>query len=303
MGHFALLLTLSIAVTAGGGTIRPAPDAAARGLGVNMPLVARLTGAGNVLYVTTLDVSNHSPVDTQVDFYFDGVNSATGAPVVITGSVALGGLRQQGDGKLRARSNAHFEDFIAALADAQMLPAEAVTQGVVGSALFVFNNLTKSGQGAVTARFKNDLAGGTVGVALRGREMTSSEPQRLVVAVRDTRGNSRGEAEVYPNLFINHTGLTLSGTGTTTPVTVELSAVSNTTGQSVGVPVTLSIHAGNTAIIGSLTQALQIPAGAEDTFLVYARVTSGDAAIHGIVSQVDAVTRDGSVFEMSRADF
>jgi hypothetical protein len=297
-----IILWVALATVAAAGPPRPSPDAAAAGLGINIPLAARLVGSGNTLYVTSIDVSNHSTSTVQVDFYFDGVNSATQAPVTITGSVSLTGLVRQGDARLRARSNVHFEDFISALADAQMLPAEAREQGVIGSVLFVFNNLSKSGQAAVTARFKNDLAGGTVGVALRGREMTNSEPQRLVVAVRDTRGNARGEAQVYPNLFINHTGLTPAGQGDTSLVTVELTAVSNSTGQGIGSPVNVTIASGNTALVGSLLQALQVPAG-DDTILVYARVTSGSAAIHGIVSQVDATTRDGSVFEMSRADF
>lgn len=298
-----LAFTLSIAAVANAATLRPEPHAAARGLGINVPLVARLIGSGNTLYVTSLDVSNHSPSDTQADFYFDGRNSATGAPVTITGSITLDGLKQQGDGRLRGRANAHFEDFIGSLVAAGMLPAEALNQGVIGSVLFVFNNQTKSGQAAVTARFKNDLGGGTVGVAISGREITSSEPQELVAAVRDTRANTAGQAELYPNLFINHIGLTPGARASTEPVTVEVSAVSNRTGQSVGSPITLTINSGNTVSVGSVLTTLQVPAGTDDTILVYVRVTSGGAAIHGIVSQVDATTRDGSVFWLSRADF
>ena len=285
------------------GGSRVAPDAAARGLGINVPLVARLVGGGNTLYITSLDVSNHSSSNVQVDFYFDGTNATTQAPIAITGSVTLDGLGAVGHGTLRARSNAHFEDFFGALVAAGMLPQATVDQGVIGSVLFVYNNLSKRGQASVTARFKNDLAGGTVGVALRGHEMTGSEPRQLVAAVRDSRGNTKGEAAVYPNMFLNHTGVTPSGSGTLTPVTVEVSAVSNTSGQTVGVPISLTISSGHTAQVGSLLQTLQVPAGFDDTILVYARVTSGEAAIHGIISQVDAVTRDGSVFEMSRADF
>ena len=41
----------------------------------------------------------------------------------------------------------------------------------------------------------------------------------------------------------------------------------------------------------------------EESIFIYAKVTAGDAPLQGIVSQVDNVTGDGSVFEMSRADF
>ena len=46
--------------------------------------------------------------------------------------------------------------------------------------------------------------------------MTTSEPQELVAVVRDSRGNTSGEAAIYPNMFIIHTGVTPSGNGTAT---------------------------------------------------------------------------------------
>ena len=46
--------------------------AAGCGLGVNLPLVGRIVGAGNTLYTSTLDVSNDGATDAQVDFYLDG---------------------------------------------------------------------------------------------------------------------------------------------------------------------------------------------------------------------------------------
>jgi hypothetical protein len=276
--------------------------APAEGLGINGPLAARLTGSGNVLYITSIDVANHGGGDRQVDFYFDGVNLVTQAPLALTGSVTNDGLRAQGLGVLRGRTTAYFEDFVSSLAAASFIPQETVSDGVLGSVLFVFGGVTESGQGAVTARFKNDLAGGTVGVALRGRVLTAREPRQLVVSVRDTRANARGDARVYPNAFINHTGLTSTGEGTTDPVTVELAAVSSRTGQAIGTKAILIIRSGHTVIVGSVLTALQVPAG-EESILLFARVTAGNGAIQGIVSQVDEVTRDGSLFEMSRGDF
>jgi hypothetical protein len=303
MKHVSLVIfTLTCAAGVAAAELRPAASATAHGLGVNMPLVARVTGAGNTLYITSLDVTNHATFDVQVDFYLDATNQRTQDPITITGSVTRDGLVEHGAGVLRGRANVHFSDFFASLVSAGRLPSSALSDGILGSVLFVFNGLTRSGQGAVTARFRSDLAGGTVGVALRGREITRSEPQHLVAAIRDSSGNTRGEPKLYPNLFINHTGLTPAGAPTTDPVTVELRAVSNNSGQGIGVPVSITIGSGKTATIGAVLQTLQIPGGSEETILVFARVTSGNGAIHGVVSQVDNTTRDGSVYEMSRAD-
>src|SRR6266540_3809467 len=64
--------------------------AAAVGLGVNLPLVARLIGAGPTLYVSTVDISNHNATATQVDFYLDGVDIATSRPVSVSGYIQRG---------------------------------------------------------------------------------------------------------------------------------------------------------------------------------------------------------------------
>lgn len=291
-----------LASTADAGTLKLSDEAIARGIGLNLPLAARLTGAGNVLYTTSIDVSNHTATNARVDFYFDGINLRTQQTITITGMVTDAGLRRRESGTLRARSSAHFEDFVAAMAAAQLLPADAVNDGVLGSVLFVFDGFAKAGQGSVIARFKNTHGGGTVGVSLSAREVTAGEPQRLVAVVRDSRGNGEGEAEVYPNLFVNNMGLTPAGQATNDTVSVELTANSSRTGESIGVPLLLTIPAGQTAGINSVLHSLEV-SSEERSVLVTVRVTSGNAAIQGIVSQVDAVTGDGSVFEMSRADF
>lgn len=278
-----------------------AATAEADGLGINVPLVARITGAGNTQYVTSVDVTNHTTGDLRVDFYLDALNQRTQSPVIVTGSVAAGGFVPLGGGTLRGRSSVHFDDFFAALAGANQISPANLTDGILGSVLFVFHGATKSGQGSVTARFRSDLAGGTVGVALRGREISSNEPRSLVAAVRDSVNNPRGEPALYPNIFVNHIGLTAAGAPSSDPVTVELSAISNRTGQNAGTPLTVTIASGMTRVIS--LQNLGLGGGVEESLLVFARVVAGDGAIHGIVAQVDNITRDGSVFEMSRADF
>lgn len=275
---------------------------AANGMGVNLPLVARLVGAGSTLYISSVDVQNHTSSDTQVDFFFDGVDLATSAPVVLNGSISSSGtLVAQGTGGLmRARSNAHFEDFIDSLVQANLLPSSVETDGFIGSVLFVFNGFSKRGQGAALVRFYSSFGGGTISQSLKGHEVSVNEPQSLVAAFRDSRG--KPGPQLYANMFLNNTGLTPTGAGIAGPVTVHVQAYANSTGQPTGLPMDVLIGVGQTVGISDVLHSLQVPAG-EDTVIVYATVTSGTSAIAGISAQVDQTTRDGAVVDMSRADF
>jgi hypothetical protein len=275
----------------------------ADGLSVNLPLVGRVTGAGNTLFATSVDVSNNATSSVRVDFFFDGKDTATTESVSIVGSVSDFGLVRSGVGVMSAQSNQHFDDFIDALVRSNLLASSLRDDGIQGSVLFVFNGYTKRGQGAVAARFYNAFSGGNVGVAIKGHEIATGEPQKLVVTVRDTTATT-GSGQVYPNVFINNTGLAPDGTTGHGDVTVQLSAVSAATHQAVGNPLTITIGSGQTSTVGHIFQALGITPTADVTALiVYATVTSGASAIEGLVSQVDTVTKDGSAFEMSRADF
>jgi hypothetical protein len=270
------------------------------GLGVSIPLVGRVIGGGNTLFATAVDITNNSNTASAVDFFFTGTDGRTGELVKVIGTVGDMGLVSRSQGVLPGRTTAHIEDFIGELVNDRFLPREIQDNGVTGSVLFIFQGLSRSGQGTVTARFYNALGGGTVGVSIKGHEVTSAEPKKIIAAVRDTRGLPG--AQIYPNLFINHTGLTPAGAASPEPVTVEVSASENVSGQPIGVPLTFQLRPGETRTIGQALQALQVPAGTT-TILVTATVTAGNAAIAGVVSQVDAVTRDGSAFDMTRADF
>jgi hypothetical protein len=309
-----LLLTASAGAVSGKGSnplaARAAPAranatlVAASGMGVSLPLVARLVGAGATLYISTVDVSNNSTTAAaQVDFYFNGVDLATSAPVAVTGSISAdGSLVAQGAGTpLRARSNAHFDDFIDALVKAGMLSASVESDGFIGSVLLVFNGFSASGQGSATVRFYNALGGGTVGQSLKGHELSTSEPQSLVATVRDSRGKAN-TPQLYANIFVNNTGVTPTGVGTANAVSIHVQAYANSTGLAIGAPLDTSIGVGQTVGISDVLTSLKIPAG-EDTVLVYVTVTSGTSAIAGVFAEVDQTTRDGTTTDMSRADF
>jgi hypothetical protein len=275
--------------------------ATANGLGVSLSLVGRLVGGGNTLFTTSIDVTNSTTAPAQVDFYLDGMDLTLQNVVTVNGSIdGSGGLVAQGAGAMRGRQNAHFEDFIDSLVQANLLPASIEPYGFVGSVLFVFNGFSKRGQGTATARFSNAFGGGTIGVSLKGHELTTNEPMSLVAAVRDSRGATG--AQLYPNLFINNTGLTPTG-ALGGAITVQVTGYANSSGLVIGTPITIqNLGPGQTATVGNVLQALAVT-GTEDTVIIYVTVVSGTSAIEGLVSQVDAVTKDGSAFEMSRADF
>jgi hypothetical protein len=298
-----LALALAWAAPAVAGSAGPSrAEAAADGLGVSLPLVARLIGAGPTLYTSTVDVQNNDATATQADWYITGVNLKTSAPVSSFGSISsTGTLAAQGAGGLmRGRSNAHFDDVLDSLINGGFLPAALKDDGFIGSMLFVFNGFTKAGQGAATVRFFNSLSGGTVGQSLKGHEILAAEPQRLVAFARDSRG--KPGPQLYANIFVNNMGLTPGGVGAAGQVTVRIEAYANSTGLPTGTPIDAVIGVGQTVGVSDVLAQLKVPAG-EDTVIIYVSVTSGNSAIAGVFAQVDVVTRDGSTTDMSPANF
>jgi hypothetical protein len=301
----AAVLALSLPLTAAAQSSdlsETGMEAIASGLGINLPLVARLIGAGATLYTSSVDVANNSTLSVQVDFYLDGVDLASSAPISHAGSISSSGalVAQGAGGLMRAKSNVHFDDFVDSLVQAGLLPANIETDGFIGSVLFVFNGFTKSGQGEAKVRFFSALAGGTIGQALKGHEITGAEPQSLVTSLRDSRG--KPGPQLYANLFVNNTGLTPAGAPATGAVGIKIQAYANSSGLAVGTPINTSIGIGQTVGVNDVLHALAVPS-TEDTILVFVTVTSGNAAIAGIQAQVDQTTRDGSVMDMNRADF
>jgi hypothetical protein len=299
---FLWIIPMTLAAQTAGDVFPLREDAAASGLGINLPLVARLIGAGATLYTSSLDVANNTSTATQVDFYLDGIDIASGASISKVGSISSSGtlVGQGAGGPMRGRSNAHFDDFVQSLIDAGILPANIANDGFIGSALFVFNGRNKSGQGEAKVRFFSSFGGGTIGQALHGHEITSGEPQALVASFRDSRGEAG--PQLYANLFVNNIGLTPAGAPAAGAVTVHIQAYSSSTGQAVGTPKDTTIGLGQTVGVTDVLHTLAVPAG-NDTVLVVVTVTSGNAAIAGVQAQVDEGTRDGSVMDMGRADF
>ena len=292
-----LLLQATSVFPQDGGSLGSRDLAPAAGLAVNLPLVARLIGAGPTLYISSVDVQVNASTAAQVDFYLSGTNLRTSAAITLTGSISsAGALVAQGTGgTVRGKSNVHFEDFVDSVVSAGLLPATIKDDGFIGSVLFVFNGFTKRGLGSATVRFFSSFGGGTIGQSLKGHEITAKETQSLVGVARDTRG--KAGPQLYANIFLNNEGVTPSGVGSAGPVTVHVQAVANSTGANIGTPLDTIIAPGQTVGISDVLTALKIPVG-EDTVLVYVTVTNGTAAIWGVFAQVDVTTRDGSTTDM-----
>jgi hypothetical protein len=274
----------------------------AAGLGVNVPLVGRLVGGGNTLYISTVDVTNNTATDAQVDFYLDGQDLASGAAISRVGSISSSGtLVAQGAGgscgtaRTRtsrtsstrwcrpAASRLRRVGRLHRLRPLRLQRLHEARPGLRHRALLQL--LRRRLDRAVAERARH--RGGRVA----GRRCGLS---RLPVPVG-------GAAALRQPVHQQH-GTDSAGAGTSGSVTVRLQAYANSTGNPIGTAVDLTIGAGQTASVSDVLHRLGIPAG-EDTILVTATVTSGSAAIAGAAVQIDQTTKDGSVVEMNRGDF
>jgi hypothetical protein len=277
---------------------------AATGLGVNNPVIGRLSGGGGVLYRTSVDVENNTNTATEVDFFLDATDLTTGAPISVTGLIA-----NNGPGTLlEGYSDVHYDDFIDTLRQNGLITQTEENDGLLGSMLFIFDgfNSFKGGQGSSQARFYSEAFGGTIGVAAKGTEITVDNPLSLVGVFRKTL-NEADTPQLYANLFLNNVGElndprlpdTVSATDT-----VRLSAYSSSTGLPVGITKDYTIPKFQVVSVSDIFAQLSIPT-TEDTILVFADVVpgSGNAAIEALAVEVDNTTHDGSSVEMGRADF
>ena len=266
----------------------PAPTA----LVVMMPVVGRLVGSGNLLYTTSLDVSNLSASSVKVDYVFHGNDIKTGAAITVGGN-----LINDGGTKMRSFSVVHLDDAIDTLRQLGKITAVEEADGIIGSAIFSFEGVTASGQGAVRARFFSSQFGGTVGVAINGHEFTTTETTAVAAAFSDTQSLAN-TPQLYSNIFLTNFGKWNPSTGQFFASTdqVTLTAFSNATGARIGTPLTVTIASGQTLSTG--LSALGVPPGSGQV-IVLAKATSGEGFLLGVGAGIDAVTKDPSGFAMS----
>jgi hypothetical protein len=270
------------------------------GLGVELPVIAKLVGSGNTPFYSALDVNNYATYSREVDFYLDGADLKTGETISVLGIFS----NDNSGTEMVGVSNLHFDDIVDAIVQSQPgnFPADIETDGFLGSMLVVFNENSDPVivDASAQARLYSYLNGGdgTTGVASKGHVLTANEPQSLVGAFRDVRGQA-GVPQIYSNLFINNLGFLQADQplgGDT--VRVRLTAYSNTTGQQVGQTAEFNIGPFQTASFADVLNALHVPTS-DDTVIVFADVISGQSDILGIAAYVDDVTKDPSGFELN----
>ncbi len=268
----------------------PPPPSVPTGLGLNLAVIGRLVGSGNTLFKTSVDVSNSSSTKTTIDFYFTG--ESAGQIASAKGSISTAGLAvpKGRGGNVVPLYTAHFDDFIDSLVQANLLPMSVETNGILGSVLFVFNNFTHSGEGMATARIYDNAFGGTIGQSILGKVITTAEPIDLIVQARNSVGISG--PQLYPNLFVNNTGLTTVGQAGGTAINVVITAYSNTTGGPIGTYTINNLAPGATTSL-NVWSSLALPQ-TEDTVLLTIDVATGTSSIEAYVAEVDNVTHNSS---------
>jgi hypothetical protein len=265
-------------------------EIAASGLGVLMPVIGRLTGGGNILYTTTLDVSNFSPGAVTVDYKFQGADVKTGAAISFSGTFV-----NDGGTKMRAFSDVRFDDFIDAMVQRGWITPAQEADGVLGSMVVVFEGVSAGNQAAARARFFSSQSGGTIGVSVNGHVLSTSDGTAVAGAFSDTR-TIPGTPQLYSNIFLTNFGQLVNGQFVASDDTVTITAFSSATGQQIGTPLTVPIPSFRT--LSTSLSALGVPEGA-GAVIVLAKATSGQGILVGVGAEVDDATKDPSGFEMN----
>jgi hypothetical protein len=282
----------------------------ALGVGINLDVVGRLTGSGNTLFRTSVDIANNTNTATQVDAFFDGAIGGVNTDIVV--SVTAAGLVAQGaPGQLLAdHAVFHSDDYIDDLKAAGLITQAEEDAGILGSLFVIYNSpstglFDQIGQGSVQARFYSSNFGGTIGVSANGHELTASEPTSLVGIARDTTGEAN-TPQVTTNFFINNEGFADAGTGNliVNPVTVRMSGFSNVTGNPLPHTQTITIDSYETVGLGNIYATLGAStAGDGDSIVVFFDIISGNSAISGLSSTNDSATKDPSAAQLRPADW
>ena len=286
----------------------------ALGVGINLDVMGRLTGSGNTLFRTSVDIANNTNTATQVDAFFDGAIGGVNTDIVV--SVTAAGLVAQGAGQLADHAVFHTDDYIDDLRALGLITQAEENAGILGSLFVIYNSpstglFDQIGQGSVQARFYSSNFGGTIGVSANGHELTSSEPTSLVGIARDTTGPPPAAPEantpqVTTNFFINNEGFAEAGTGNlvVNPVTVRMSGFSNVTGNPLPHTQTITIDSYETAVLLNIYATLGATTAADgDSIIVFFDIVSGNSAISGLSSTNDAATKDPSAAQLRPADW
>lgn len=279
------------AVLDAGGAVPNGDAVAPAGLRVLLPVVGRLVGGGQILYSTSLNLASFASAPVVVDYVFHGNDVKTGAAISFSGVLA-----NDGGTHIRAFSGVYIDDIIDAARQLGGVSAQEEADGVLGSATFLFENVTNH-LGSVSARFSSMQFGGTIGVAINAPELNGDETTAVMGSFLDSRGIA-GVPQLYSNIFLTNFGHydSTSGQFLASTDNVTIKAFSNSTGQQIGSTLNVAIATGQTISTG--LGALGVPPGA-GLVIVLARATSGQGILTGVGAAVDATTTDPSGFQMS----
>jgi hypothetical protein len=248
------------------------------GFSVDLPIVGRVVGA-TTTFTTALDITNNSPQQTDVEFFFTPAD----------GSAPHSGLLTT----LSGFDNLHFDDFLQALASAGVItPNQA--DNAFGSLLLTFTNPSfRAGtEATAVARIYSSAApSGTYGLAYRARPIETNGPHSLSSVIRNGGG-------MVTNMGFENLGVNDSGALVTDPITVRLTFFNPTTGTAVGTQPTFTLNVGQVIQLNDVFRQFGLT---QTSAVVFVDEVGGTSQIRGYVVLKDTATNDGAFVFMQES--
>jgi hypothetical protein len=260
---------------------------------VEVPIVTRIQGTA--FFKTAIDISNNTNSNGVTATFQYAYTRTSDNGFFRTVPQAL---------TLNAVDNFHHDDFVQYMGSLGILQPGAADSSF-GTLLVTFENLPSDDgwEGTVFARTYSPapVGGGTNGIAYAGSLFFESASVTLVATIRDTLPSPTEAGALRTNIGIRSTDVT----GTTNNATVDLSFYDTVTGTRVGNILTLSgLRPGEVRQINNVYTAASISTDVTSV-IVFADVrnpSTSTPTIEGYVNILDDATKDGSFFEMKRAD-
>lgn len=248
------------------------------GFSVDLPVVGNVHGASTDFF-TALDVTNNSPLTTEVEFFFTPAD----------GSAPRAGLL----GTLNGYDNLHFDDFLQALVSAGMIPPNQA-ENVFGSLLLTFTNEsfhTGTEATAVARVFSRATPAGTIGLAYRAQPIETDGPHSLSTILSNDDG-------FVSNIGIENLGVDDNGNLVDDPVVVRLSFFDTATGLPTGDQPTLTLAPGQVMQLNDVFFHFGLE---PSTVLLFVDEISGTGQIRGYAVMKDVTTNAGAFIFMQES--
>lgn len=248
------------------------------GFSVDLPVVGRVKGATTTFF-TALDVTNNTPLSTDVEFEFTPAD----------GSAPRSGLLTT----LSGFDNFHVDDFLQSLASAGVI-APNQADNAFGTLLLTFTNPSfriGSEASAVARVYSLASPSGTFGLAYRARPIETNGPHSLSTIIRNGNG-------IVSNVGFENIGVNDQGTALSDNVTVQLSFFDPATGSRVGTQPTYTLTPGQVIQLNDIFRQFNLP---QSALVLFVDEIAGTGQIRGYAVMKDVATNDGAFVFMQES--